>query len=56
MKPYVSKNQRVWIKSSGGEVFVCSVDALKQLKDPKNPTEEELAQLCLNDSRRPDNY
>jgi hypothetical protein len=56
MTAHVSKNQRVWIKSPKGNVYVCPVDFRSKLKDPSNPTEEELLQLCVDDSTRPDNY
>lgn len=53
MKAHVSKNQRIWIKSSEGNVYICPVNAPI---DPTKATEEELKRYCLDDSRRPDNY
>lgn len=54
MKAYISKNQRVWIKSkSSGNVYVCPIGALP---NPESASEEELRKHCLDDSRRPDNY
>lgn len=56
MRAHVSKNQRVWIKSSEGNVYICPIDASKFFKNASNPTEEELKRFCLDDSTRPDNY
>ena len=50
---YISKNQRIWIKSDLGNVYICPTNLEK---DPKDMTEEELRQNCLDDSDRPDNY
>ena len=53
MTSYVSSNQRVWIKSEAGNVYVCPANLGK---NPHDMTEEELRQHCLDDSDRPDNY
>ena len=53
MTSYVSKSQRIWIKSDLGNVYVCPANIGN---DPKEMTEEELKQYCLDDSDRPDNY
>jgi hypothetical protein len=53
MKPHISKNQRKWIKSESGNVYVCP---LNELPHPEEASEEELRAHCLDDSRRPDNY
>ena len=53
MTSYVSSNQRIWIKSDAGNVYVCPANLGK---DPSSMTEEELRQRCLDDSDRPDNY
>lgn len=53
MKPHISKNQRIWVKSKKGNVYVCPAGSLL---DPENASERELQQHCLDDSRRPDNY
>ncbi len=41
----------IWIRDTKGETYVCPVGAVK---DPKNPTEDEL-KLCVNESFNPQN-
>ena len=53
MNAYTSYNQRIWIKSELGNVYICPANLPK---DPKDMTEEELRHHCLDDSDRPDNY
>ncbi len=53
MTNYISKNQRIWIKADSGNVYVCPANLGK---DPKEMSEQELRQHCLDDSDRPDNY
>ena len=53
MTSYVSRNQRIWVKSDTGNVYVCPANLEKQ---PEDMTEEELRIYCLDDSDRPDNY
>ncbi len=53
MSAYISSNQRIWVKSEVGNVYICPADLGK---DPKDMSEEELRQRCLDDSDRPDNY
>ncbi len=53
MSNYVSSNQRIWLKSDVGNVYICPANLGK---DPEKMTEEELRTHCLDDSDRPDNY
>ena len=53
MTHYVSSNQRIWIKSDSGNVYICPANLDKS---PNDMTEQELRQHCLDDSDRPDNY
>lgn len=41
-----------WIKAPSGNTYLCPVDALKRLK---NPTEEQLKVMCVDESRNPQN-
>jgi hypothetical protein len=41
-----------WIKSDSGTTYLCPVEALKKLKDP---TEEQLKMICVDESANPQN-
>jgi hypothetical protein len=41
-----------WIKAKSGSTYLCPVDSLKRLK---NPTEDQLKMICVNESRNPQN-
>jgi hypothetical protein len=41
-----------WIKAKSGNTYLCPVSALKRLKDP---TEEQLKTICVEESRNPQN-
>jgi hypothetical protein len=41
-----------WIKAQSGNTYLCPVDALDRLNDP---SEEQLRQICLDESSNPEN-
>lgn len=41
-----------WIKADSGNTYLCPVDALKDIKDP---TEEQLKSICIEESMNPQN-
>ena len=41
-----------WIKSESGNTYLCPVDALNRLNEPK---EEELRMICVDESENPEN-
>jgi hypothetical protein len=41
-----------WIKAKSGNTYLCPVDALDRLQDPK---EEELKLICVDESQNPQN-
>jgi hypothetical protein len=41
-----------WIKAASGNTYLCPVDALKRLK---NPTEDQLKLMCVDESKNPQN-
>jgi hypothetical protein len=41
-----------WIKAKSGNTYLCPVGALKRLKDP---TEEQLKTICVEESGNPQN-
>ena len=41
-----------WIKGGSGNTYLCPVDALDRLK---NPTEEQLKMICVDESQNPQN-
>jgi len=41
-----------WIKAKSGNTYLCPVDSLDRLKDPK---EEDLKMICVDESRNPQN-
>ena len=41
-----------WIKGETGSTYLCPVDALSKIK---NPTEEDLRKICVEESSNPQN-
>jgi len=41
-----------WIKAKSGLTYLCPVDALSKIK---NPNEEQLKLICVNESQNPQN-
>lgn len=41
-----------WIKSKSGNTYLCPVNALAKLK---NPTEDQLKLICVDESQNPEN-
>ena len=41
-----------WIKAKSGNTYLCPVDALKRINDPK---EDELKLICVDESANPEN-
>jgi hypothetical protein len=41
-----------WIKGDSGRTYLCPVNKLEELK---NPTEEDLKRICVDDSDNPQN-
>lgn len=41
-----------WIKAGSGNTYLCPVDALKRIKQP---TEEQLKAICVEESKNPQN-
>ena len=41
-----------WIKAESGNTYLCPLDALKRFKDP---TEEQLKMICVDESDNPQN-
>lgn len=41
-----------WIKAKSGSTYLCPVKALDRLK---NPTEEQLKMICVDESKNPQN-
>ena len=41
-----------WIKADSGNTYLCPVDALNRLGDPK---EDQLKLICVNESENPEN-
>ena len=41
-----------WIKAKSGNTYLCPVDAFDRLKNPK---EEELKLICVDESQNPQN-
>ncbi|UCG52298.1 MAG: hypothetical protein JSW58_01730 [Candidatus Latescibacterota bacterium] len=41
-----------WIKAESGNTYLCPVTALERLKDP---TEEQLKMICVDESANPQN-
>lgn len=41
-----------WIKTTSGNTYLCPVDAFDRLKDPK---EEDLKKICVDESSNPEN-
>lgn len=41
-----------WIKGDSGNTYLCPVDALEQLK---NPGEDQLRMICIEESANPQN-
>ena len=39
-----------WIKADSGSTYLCPVDALKKLK---NPSEDQLKTICVDESDNP---
>ena len=41
-----------WIKAKSGNTYLCPVKALDRIK---NPTEEQLKVICVDESKNPEN-
>ena len=41
-----------WVKAESGTTYLCPVEALKRLSDPK---EEDLKKICVDESQSPQN-
>lgn len=41
-----------WIKGKSGHTYLCPVNALDRIK---NPTEEDLKKICVDESENPQN-
>jgi hypothetical protein len=41
-----------WIKGQSGNTYLCPVDALSKIK---NPSEEDLRKICVEESTNPQN-
>jgi len=54
MEPKVQKKELSvkWIKANSGNTYLCPVAALDRLK---NPTEEQLKMICVDESKNPQN-
>jgi hypothetical protein len=52
MNAYKKKLGVRWIRAESGHTYLCPVDALK---DFENPTEEQLKNICVDESVNPQN-
>jgi len=41
-----------WVKGQSGNTYLCPVDALSKIK---NPSEEDLRKICVEESANPQN-
>lgn len=41
-----------WIKADSGNTYLCPLEALKRIKEP---TEEQLKIICVDESKNPQN-
>jgi len=41
-----------WVKSNSGTTYLCPINALSKIK---NPTEEDLKRICVDESNNPQN-
>ena len=51
-KPYKKELSVKWIKAPSGNTYLCPVDAVKKVK---NPTEDQLKLICVDESSNPQN-
>jgi hypothetical protein len=49
---HVPAQPLTWIKSSSGEIFICPIE---KIRDLKNPTDSELRLHCVPESENPQN-
>lgn len=52
MKSYKQELSVQWIKAESGNTYLCPVKALERLK---NPNEEQLKMICVDESQDPHN-
>jgi hypothetical protein len=53
MENEFKKNLSVkWIKAKSGSTYLCPVDSISKLK---NPSEDQLKLICVDESRNPQN-
>ena len=51
-KEYKKELSVQWIKAPSGNTYLCPVDAVKKIK---NPSEEQLKLICVDESQNPQN-
>ena len=51
-KEYKKELSVKWVKGKSGGTYLCPIDALKKIKDP---TEEQLRLICVDESKNPQN-
>lgn len=51
-EPFVGRVNLKWVKAESGNTYLCPVSSLKRLK---NPTEEQIKMICVDESENPQN-
>jgi len=51
-EPFVGRVNLKWVKAESGNTYLCPVSSLDRLK---NPTEEQIKMICVDESENPQN-